>query len=271
MGSKKRIGLVGCGTIGIGVALALVQKLSSFAELVAVCEIDGERKKVFDQIVGFNVPNVSLLECVEQSDLVVEAASAQVVPHLLKQASLLKRDILVMSVGGVFYEEGLLEDVQGKGIRVYIPSGAIGGIDLIKSAGMGKIYSVQLKTSKPIEAFRGAPYLEQAKIDLDSILGEKIVFEGKASEAIKAFPQNVNVAATLSLAGIGLEKTRVTLITSRSFKKNVHEISIEGEFGKAKFMIENEPSVKNPKTSALAAFSAVATLEKILHGVEVGT
>ncbi len=271
MSSKKRIGLIGCGTIGTEVALAVLGKFSHSATLEVVCEVDPQHKKNFDQATGKNIPNVGLLECVEQSDLIVEAAHADVVPHLLRQACLLRRDVLILSVGGLFQEEGLIEQIEGRGIRVYLPSGAIGGVDLLKSASIGKIYTVTLKTRKPIEALRGAPFIEQSNIDLDSILGEKTIFEGKASEAIKAFPQNVNVAATLSLAGIGLEKTRVTLITSRSFKKNTHEIFIEGEFGKATFLIENEPSPKNPKTSSLASFSAIQTLNQILSGIQIGT
>ncbi|MBI1883511.1 MAG: DUF108 domain-containing protein [Chlamydiae bacterium] len=271
MSAKKRISIIGCGSIGTQVALAIKDRFRPVAELVAVCEIHSEKKEIFDQQLGFDVPLRTLLECVESSDLVIEAACQEVVPDLLRQVMLLNRDLLVMSVGGLLLDPSLLEEVRSKRVRILIPSGAIGGVDLLKSAHVGKIYSVELTTKKPVEALREAPYVIQAKIDLDSVLGEKLIFEGKASEAIRAFPQNVNVAATLSLVGIGADRTRVKMMTSRHLKKNVHEIVIEGEFGRASFVIENEPSHKNPKTSLLAAFSAIATLEKALFGLEIGT
>lgn len=268
---KKRISIIGCGAIGTEVGLAIKERFNGVAELVAVCELSDERKTLFERALSCQVPSKSLIECVEASDFVIECAEAQIVPQLLKQAAMLKRDVMVLSVGGVFYEPQILEEVQSQGIRVYIPSGAIGGIDLLKAANVGKIYSVEIMTKKPIEALQGAPYLKQANIDLDSILGEKIIFEGKAVDAVKAFPKNVNVAATLSLAGIGPERTRVRIATSRTLKKNIHEIVIEGEFGRAVFTIENEPSRKNPKTSQLATFSAIAMLDEIFRGVVIGT
>ncbi|MBI1871367.1 MAG: DUF108 domain-containing protein [Chlamydiae bacterium] len=268
---KKRISIIGCGTIGTQVALALLHQFNEVAELVAVSEVRPERKEVFDHTLGVKIPLLGLLECVEQSDLVIESAAGDVVPDLLEQAILLKRDILVLSVGGLFLLPDLLERVRSHGIRLYVPSGAIGGVDLLKAANVGKIYSVEITTRKPIEALKGAPFLEESKIDLESILGEKVIFEGKASDAIKAFPQNINVAATLSLVGLGPERTRVKIITSRHLKKNIHEIAIEGEFGQASLIVQNEPSRKNPKTSQLAIFSTLATLEKILYGVEIGT
>jgi len=98
-----------------------------------------------------------------------------------------------------------------------------------------------------------------------------ILFEGTASEAVKAFPANVNVAATISLAGIGFEQTRVKIIADPSLSRNVHEITVEGEFGKFSTRVENLPSPENPKTSYLAALSAVSTLKKILNQVQIGT
>lgn len=271
MTDKKRISIIGCGAIGTELGVSLKERFKDVVELVAVSEIKPEHKAAFDRTMGLVVPCLSLTDCIEKSDLVIETAHASVVPDLLRQAMMLKRDLLILSVGGLYLEESLLNEVRAKGIRVYIPSGAIGGIDLIKGARVGKIYSVEILTRKPIGALKGAPYILESGLDLDSILGEKVIFEGKVMDAVKAFPQNINVAATLSLVGIGPERTRVKIVTSRTLKKNIHEISVEGEFGKAHFVIENEPSRRNQKTSQLAAFSAIATLEKIVRGVEIGT
>ena len=104
-----------------------------------------------------------------------------------------------------------------------------------------------------------------------SIKKEKTIFEGSAVEAVKGFPQNVNVSAVLSLAGMGAKKTRVKIVTSPLYTSNTHEIEITGEFGRIVTRSENLPSKANPKTSALAIFSAIATLETIASSVRIGT
>ena len=117
----------------------------------------------------------------------------------------------------------------------------------------------------------GAPHVEALGIKLETIEKETLLFEGTASEAVKAFPANVNVAATISLAGIGFERTKVRVIADPTLSRNVHEITVEGEFGKLSTRVENLPSPENPKTSYLAALSAISTLKKILSPVQIGT
>ncbi len=103
------------------------------------------------------------------------------------------------------------------------------------------------------------------------IKNEKILFQGSALEAVKAFPKNINVASVLSLAGLGAEKTLVKIITSPEYTKNTQEVEIIGDFGKITTKPENVPSEKNPKTSKLAILSAIATLNGIVESVRVGT
>jgi len=98
-----------------------------------------------------------------------------------------------------------------------------------------------------------------------------VIFEGTAADAVKGFPQNINVSAVLSIAGIGSGRTRVRIVASPNCSSNVHEIEIIGEFGKISTRCENVPSKTNPRTSALAIFSAIATLEGALSSVRAGT
>lgn len=176
-----------------------------------------------------------------------------------------------MSVGGLLGKEGLLKSAREEGVSLYMPSGALCGIDGLKAASVGSIESVELTTRKPLRGLEGAPYLSEKNIDLNAIKEETVVFEGSAEEAVKGFPQNVNVSAVLSLAGIGARKTRVRIVTSSSYAKNVHEVEIKGEFGIIRTRTENVPSKTNPKTSAMAIFSAIATLEGIADSVRIGT
>jgi len=97
------------------------------------------------------------------------------------------------------------------------------------------------------------------------------VFDGTADKAVKKFPKNINVAATLGIGGVGLEKTRVKIIADPRASRNKHCISVVGRFGKMTIEVENTPSVTNPRTSYLAALSAIACLKKIVDRVWVGT
>ncbi len=183
--------------------------------------------------------------------------------------------MMILSVGALLCESGLFEEIEKiakeKGCKVHIPSGAVAGIDGLKSGAIGGIHKVELTTKKPPSGFEGNRYVKGQGIDLLSIKKAETLFMGHAKEAVKYFPENVNVAASLSIAGIGSEATKVKIVADPSTKKNVHEIVVNGEFGKFFVCIENEPSITNPKTSYLAALSAIATLKSISYPIRVGT
>jgi aspartate dehydrogenase len=176
-----------------------------------------------------------------------------------------------MSVGGILGKENLFRLARQKNCHLYLPSGALAGLDGVKSAAAGSIDSVTLTTRKPPAGLRGAPYLVREDIDLDSLTEEKVVFEGTAEEAVQGFPRNINVAAALSLAGIGAAKTRVRIVADPKISRNVHEVEVKGEFGRLVSRTENLPSPSNPKTSFLAILSAMATLKAIVSPVRIGT
>ena len=113
--------------------------------------------------------------------------------------------------------------------------------------------------------------MKEKNIDIHSIKAEEVLFSGSPLEAVKGFPKNINVASVLNLAGIGAKKTKVRIVTSPTYTKNTHEIEITGDFGRITTRTENVPSKKNPKTSALAILSAIATLKGIVESVKIGT
>lgn len=217
---------------------------------------------------------MNIEEIIRSVDLVIESASQNAVRFIVPQALKAGCDVMVLSVGALADEElrtALFGLAKQHNCKLYFPSGAVVGIDGLNSASAAGISSVTLTTRKPPSGLMGAPYVVEHGIELDKLVKETVLFEGTASEAVKAFPANVNVAATISLAGIGFEQTRVRVIADPSLSRNVHEITVEGEFGKFSTRVENLPSPENPKTSYLAALSAVSTLKKILNPVQVGT
>jgi aspartate dehydrogenase len=182
-----------------------------------------------------------------------------------------RKDLLVLSVGGLLGRDEWFREAEMRGCRIHVPSGAIAGLDGLKSARIGRLDSVALTSRKPIAALRGSKYVAERGIDLDSLADDSVLFEGSPEEACRNFPTTSNVAASLRLA-IGTDvPISVRVIASPSGKNNVHSIEAVGEFGRLHVLIENVPSASNPRTSALAAMSALATLDSIVGSVRVGT
>jgi len=268
-----KIGIVGCGAIGSSLAKKIISDFSDKTELVSLYDIDLEKAyKLANKFNNKKLAALNLKVLINRADLVIEAAGADSAFDIAKKALSFSKDILVMSVGGIIqhYKE-LKALAQDKNARVFIPSGAICGIDGLKAAACGKINKVTLTTKKPVKAFLGVPHILKNNIRLDNINEDTIIFEGAASLAIKYFPQNINVAAALSLAGIGLEKTNVRIVASPNITKNIHEIEIESEAGRIITRTENVIHPDNPKTSYLAVLSAIAVLKQILDPIKIGT
>lgn len=268
-----KIGIVGCGAIGSSLAKRIVKDFSPQAKLVALYDIDIAKAIKLSRLVsrGERLAVRNLKQLIHKSDLVIEAASAKYSWLIAKEALGDGCDIMLMSVGGVLNNFKELNKLAKRhNAKVYIPSGAISGIDALKAAGCGRINKVTLTTRKPPRGFSGVAYVMKKGINLNNIKEDKVIFEGNASLAVKAFPQNINVAAVLSLAGIGAKKTIVRIIASPKITRNIHEIEINSDAGNIMTRTENVIHPDNPKTSYLAVLSAVATLKQILGPVEIG-
>jgi aspartate dehydrogenase len=269
---KLRIGICGCGAIGSSLAKRIVSGFKDEAKLVGLYDTDRHKaESLAKKISAPRLPVSSLKNLIAKSDLIIEAAKMQSAFEIAKEVLLASRDIMTMSVGGLLSHYKELKKIPLKnGARIFIPSGAVSGIDGLKAASCSKIKKVILTTRKPAKAFSGVPYVLEKKIDLDSVKGEFLLFEGNAIQATRFFPQNINVAATLSLAGIGPKKTIVRIVASDKISRNIHEIEVEADSGRIFSRTENLVHRENPKTSYLAVLSAVATLKQILDPVKIG-
>jgi aspartate dehydrogenase len=130
---------------------------------------------------------------------------------------------------------------------------------------------VTLVTRKHPRSFAGVKIIRQKRIDLNALKEDRLIFSGPAEQAVRLFPQNINVAAVLSLAGIGAKKTIVKIVASPAVKRNIHEVEVISEAGRVFSRTENIPHPDNPKTSFLAVLSAIAMLKQILTPVRIGT
>lgn len=266
-----RVGLVGCGAIGSQLAKAIQKRFSRTARLVAVHDANPKAVAALSRSLRFSLPHVSLSELIRRSDLVVEAASASLVAKLVDKCLLSHRSILVMSVGGLLQNVSWKKKITRSRGKLYIPSGALAGLDGIKAMAIGRLNQASLTTRKPPKALAGAPYVRQKRLSLAQLKKPLVVFKGTPCQVVRYFPQNTNVAAALALAtGLPDRKITVSVVADPSLKRNTHELRVLGDCGEIRCSIESVPS-RNPKTSELAVRSAIAMLQRVVGQVQLGT
>ncbi len=257
--TSLKIGIVGCGTIGTALAQAIDDGRIP-ARLAGLVNRTPARAEALARSLRTSPPVLSLLELVQASDCIVEAATGnaleEIVPACLREG----RDVFVISVGGLLGHEEWFREAEARGCRILYSSGAIAGLDGVRGAVVGRVDSVTLTTRKPPKGLAGAPYVVERGINLEALTQETLLFEGTAREACKGFPTNVNVSAALSLAGIGPDKTRVRIFAVPGGAFNQHRIDVRGKFGRLSIEIENVPSATNPRTGWLSIFSSIAFL-----------
>ena len=267
----KKIGIIGCGAIGTEIALA-VDKGDINVILHGCNDVDKNKYEILIKKLNKIKPKFLQKESlIKQVDLVIECAKKDAVKEFFELAIKHRKDVMFLSAGGVLENFNLVEEAKRKGINVYVPSGAVVGIDGLDAAKYHGLSKVVLITRKPPNAFAGNEYLLKKNIDISKITGETVIFEGPAREAIKEFPANINVAATLSMAGLGPDETKVKIIADPFVTANTHEIIVEGDFGRFRAISENLPSPTNPKTSYLTALSTIVMIKKIVDPIHIGT
>ncbi|MBI4355485.1 MAG: aspartate dehydrogenase [Candidatus Omnitrophica bacterium] len=266
-----KVGLVGCGTIGTALARAIDRDLPRQARLVALTDRVPQAATRLQRRLRSHPAITTLPQLIRRSRLVIEAASPAVAIEVARRAIAARRDLLIMSAGGILQHPELLVAARRAGIRVHLPSGAVAGLDALKALRLGRIDRVTLTTRKPPQALRGAPYFTRRRINVDAVRKETLLFDGKALDAVRAFPHNINVAATIALAGVGPQRTRVRIIAVPRALTNSHEVEVVGEFGRLVARTDNVPSAQNPKTSALAVQSAIATIRGVVETIRIGT
>lgn len=212
-----------------------------------------------------DLPRVRLVEsgahAVRACDLLIECANKGVVQNEVRAALTAGKKAMLLTVGALADDalrDDLLAAARAHGGKIYVPSGAVMGVDGVKAAAEADLKSVTLVTTKP-----------PAGLD-KSTDRWTLLFSGSAREAIERFPKNVNVAATLSLAGLGFDETHVQVAMDPLATRNSHKLIVEGDFGRARIEVENLPSPSNPATSYMASLSAIALLRRIVSPIEIG-
>ncbi|WP_136602973.1 aspartate dehydrogenase [Salinigranum halophilum] len=275
---KLAVGIFGYGTIGREVLAAIADGSIPDSTLGGVYDRHPERVdealrsvEHLDETARCDDP----LDLAATCDVVLECASHSAVERYAVPLLETGTDLLVLSVGALA-DADLHDDVcraaAASGARFEVPSGALAGVDAIKGAAVhGQLDEVVFTTIKPPNGLSGAPHIEDHDIDLAAIEEKQLVFEGSAREAAPAFPANINVAMALSLAGLGADDTVVKIFADPDETDNVHIIEAHGGAGSMEFAFHTKPHPDNPKTSYIAALSAIASLQRRTAPLVVGT
>lgn len=242
----KTVGIIGCGAIGTLVAQAVERGIVKSDGLI-LYDYNLEKMERLQRLL--NIPSKIVRNVDDMIKLkpivIVEAASQQAVREYIDRILAENVELIIMSVGALL-------DLNTKSNKVHFASGAIGGLDAISSAALAGIDEIILTTRK-------SPRI----LNADS-KQQNLVYEGNAKEAVKLFPREMNVAATLALVA-GTEKVRVRVMSDPEVDRNVHEIKVIWKHGDMFLRFENEPHPENPGTSALAAWSAMELLKELLE------
>jgi aspartate dehydrogenase len=264
-----RVAVAGLGTIGRSLVSRLAKDVPG-VELVAVAARDRAKAEATLRNLGVDVPVVGVDELEPVADLVIECAPGHLLPAIAEPMLRAGKEVVVLSAGALLEHPELLELAATHGATISVPTGALLGLDAVGAAAEGEIRSVRLTTRKPPAGLVGAPGIEASGVDLATLTEPVCVFAGTAREAARDFPANLNVAAALSLAGLGPDRTEVEIWADPAVTRNTHTIVMESDVADVTMTIENVPS-ENPRTGRITAPSVISLLRKRGAHLRVGS
>jgi aspartate dehydrogenase len=266
-----KIGIAGMGAVGMNVAKALDRGALPGLELAGFCASSETRGAELNNALGAPVPIYDLDTIADHCDIVVESLPPTMFSNIAGPVIEAGKTLVVLSASQLLGRNDLIERAKETGARIVIPSGAMLGIDALKAVAVGEIASVTIKTSKPVAGLLNAPYLAKVDVDLTAITEPYLLMAGSVTEIAKEFPANVNVAAALSLAGLGPDGTRMEIWADPSLKHNRHTVSVTSDSSDFTMSIQNRPSDENPATGRITAQSVIAWLRQLTSTIVVGT
>jgi aspartate dehydrogenase len=269
LGNELAVAVGGLGAIGLELAKRLHAGIPGL-RLVGVSARDRQAAEKRLEAAGIAVPVTALAELAKLAEIVVECLPAAQFRAIAEPAIERARIFMPLSAGALIENFDLAERAKATGTRIIVPTGALLGLDAVRAAAEGVIRSVTIVSRKPPGGLEGAPYLAEHKISLTGLKAPLKVFAGSAREGAKGFPANVNVAAALSLAGIGPDRTRLEIWADPAIDRNIHRIEVEADSARFSMTIENVPSA-NPKTGRITALSVIACLKGLVAPLKIGS
>ena len=265
-----RIGIAGLGAVGLDVARRLIDGVIPEMTLTAVAVRDADKARRALPQIGDLVALRTLETLADECDVVVECLP----PALFREIAIPVIDkgriFMPLSAAQLLHNGDLVERARATGARIIVPTGALIGFDAVRAAAEGTIHSVEMVTRKPPAGLEGAPYLVERSLSVLGVKEPTKVFDGSARDGARGFPANVNVAAALSLAGIGPDRTRLQIWADPTVTRNTHTITVDADTVRFTMTIENVPS-DNPRTGKSVAPSTIAALRGLVSALKVGS
>ena len=266
----KTVAIGGLGAIGLRVAEAVDAGIEGLKlSAVSARNVEAAEKRVSN--FRNPPPVIAISDLAEHSDIVVECAPAVHFDDIAVPAIEAGCIFIPCSCGRLIERSVLIERAKEVGAQIIVPTGALVGFDAVRAAAEGTINEVRMVTRKPPVGIHGAPYIAENNIDLHNVQEPLKVFEGTVREAAAGFPANLNVAAALSMAALGPDKTIVELWADPSKTRNEHTIIVDSDATHFEIKVAGIPSPDNPATGLLTPLSVIATLRGLVSTFKVGS
>ena len=260
---KYKVAIIGSGSLGSIIGNVVARDFKEEYKILGVLSGRIENAEKLANAIGSRAYKTldELLD--DKPDYIIEAASPDVFKAIGVKVLAHGISIIPLSVGALadkeFYEKAKQAALNNKS-RIHIPTGAVGGLDVLRGAVLMEDVEVRITTEKSPKSLNGAPFLKGRKLSEEKA---EEIFSGSAKEAITHFPKNVNVAVATALAGTGVENTKVSINSIPGLESNRHTIEVVGETIKVSATVETTPSEANPKSSSLAAYSVISLLKDL--------
>jgi len=266
--SSLRVGLAGLGAVGLEVARRLIAGVPGLALAAVATRDEAKARRALPELGAIPIKPAPALA--EDCDVVVECLPPALFREVAVSAIDKGRIFMPLSVAQLLDNWDLVARAKEKGARILPPTGALLGLDAVRAAAEGTIHSVTMITRKPPAGLEGAPYLVARNMSVAGIKEPLKVFDGSAREGARGFPANVNVAAALSLAGIGPDRTRLEIWADPTITRNTHRIEVDADVARFSMTIEGVPSA-NPRTGRIVPLSTIAALRALVAELKVGS
>lgn len=265
------VAIGGFGSVGKALARRLLAGVPGF-ELVAIGSRDPARTSIeVERVLGRSLLVVDSRAMAGCADILLECAPAHAFRGIVEPALQAGMVVVTISAAALLDNLDLREVAAVTNGRILLASGAIGGLDVVRAMSLGTISNTLMVTRKPPRSLAEASWIVDRKIDLSGLTAPLRVFAGSARDAARLFPANANVAAAISLAGAGPDRTLVEIWADPTVDRNTHTLHMESDAARIALTVANAPSVDNPATSRIAALSMLATLINLKNPISIGS
>jgi len=270
MNNQLKVGIAGFGTIGKVIGKTLDDGIDGmYLSAVTSGNLDKAKNNMAEFKSAAEV--VPCSELADKADVIVECAPTHAFMDVAVPVLKAGKTLVTVSGAAILENPEIIDIAKQYGGKIVLATGALLGLDAMRAAAEGKIHSVKMVTRKPPTSLTKAKFIVENNIALTNLTSPLQVFEGSAREGAEKFPSNVNVAASLGLAGIGADKTHLEIWADPTKTRNTHTIKVDADSASFEMTIENVPTIENPGTGRITALSVIAALRTLSTPLRVGS